>query len=170
MVIFLLENQITTPKPFHAKILNYWDFLRRRKPPFYLSLYTGSQASRPVGLTLHMPTCQWRGHSGQRQNECACSVNFALRGAICDSSVNDVCLRTFYTFWDWYRYDPTGKFFNGVCSYRKVWRVSRIILGIVQLKLISIYSDSSLRVPVPFTNFIYKTHFIIGICSVHAKT
>ena len=23
MVIFLLENQTTTPKPFHAKILNY---------------------------------------------------------------------------------------------------------------------------------------------------
>ena len=36
MIFFLLENQITTPKPFHAKILNYWDFLRRRTPPFYL--------------------------------------------------------------------------------------------------------------------------------------
>ena len=32
----LLENQITTPKPYHAKILNYWDFLRSRKPPFFL--------------------------------------------------------------------------------------------------------------------------------------
>ena len=28
------------------------------------------------------------------------------------------------------------KFFNGVCSYGKIWRVSRIILDIVQLKLI----------------------------------
>ena len=37
-------------------------------------------------------------------------------------------LRTsFYTFWDWYRYDPIGKFFNGVCAYGKVSRVSRII-------------------------------------------
>ena len=53
IVIFLLENQITTPKPFHAKILNYWDFLRRRTPPFYLSLYTSSQASSPK--VSHMP-------------------------------------------------------------------------------------------------------------------
>ena len=42
--------------------------------------------------------------------------------------------------------------------------VSRIILDIVQLKLISIYPDSSLRIPVPFTNFIYKTHFDVNSC------
>ena len=50
---FLLENQITTPKPFHAKILNYWDFLRRRKPPFYLSLNISSQASNPKVSHMH---------------------------------------------------------------------------------------------------------------------
>ena len=50
---FLLENQITTPKPFHAKILNYWDFLRRRKPPFSLSLNTSSQASSPKVSDMH---------------------------------------------------------------------------------------------------------------------
>ena len=94
-----------------------------------------------------------------------------FRGAISDSSVGEVCRRTnrtsFYTFWDWYWCDPTGKILNGVCSYGKVWWVSRIIIDIVQLKPIEIYLDSSLRVPVPITNFIYKTHFI-GICSVHA--
>ena len=91
---------------------------------------------------------------------------------ICDSSMDEVRRRTnktsFYTFWDWYWCDPTRKL-NGFCSYGKVWRVSKIILDIVQPELILIYPDSSLRVPVPFTNFIYKTHFIIGICSVQAS-
>ena len=50
---FLLENQITIPEPFHANILNYWDFFRRRTPPFYLSLDTSSQASSPK--VSHMP-------------------------------------------------------------------------------------------------------------------
>ena len=63
-----------------------------------------------------------------------------FRGVISDSSVSEVCWRThrtsFYTFWDYYWCDPTGKFFNGVCSYGKIWRVSRIFLDIVQLKLI----------------------------------
>ena len=63
-----------------------------------------------------------------------------FRGAISDSSVGEVCRRTnktsFYTFCDWYWCDPTGKMFNGLCSYGNVWRVSRIILDIIQLKLI----------------------------------
>ena len=77
----------------------------------------------------------------QRQNECACSADFGLprsrgfRGVICDSSVDDVCQLTnrtpFYTFWDWCWYDPTGKFFNGVYSYGKVWWVRRIIVEMV---------------------------------------
>ena len=123
----------------------------------------------------------------KRQLVCACSVKInthsgkmsphaqrisGFRGAISDSGVGEVCWRanrtSFYTFWDWYWCDPTGKILNGVCSYGKVWWVSRIIIDIVQLKPIEIYLDSSLRVPVPITNFIYKTHFIIGICSVHA--
>ena len=48
-------------------------------------------------------------------------LKLRFRGAICNSSVDEVFPRrnrtSFYTLGDWYWYNPTGKFCNGVCSY-----------------------------------------------------
>ena len=93
----------------------------------------------------------------QWQNECAWSADLA----IWDSSVNELRRgrnkTSFYTFLGWYWFDPTGKF-NGVCSYGKVWRVSIIVLVIVQPKLI-IFKQTA-RFLFPFHSSILFTKHI----------
>ena len=56
---------------------------------------------------------------GQRQNECTCSVDLALsrselwfqHGWSLSKNKWNIVLH----FWEWYWYDPTGKFSNRVC-------------------------------------------------------